>query len=118
MDPWLLAKTLHILSAMVLFGTGIGTAFQMVWAMRGDRAEVVSITKPGAEIHNYEPTPSDLIAARGADLILRNGLNLELWFEQFLRNLGDIPSVTVSDGFTAAEVTKMLPSTMKRFFTS
>ena len=42
MDPYLLAKTLHIFSAMVLFGTGIGTAFQMVWAMRGDRAEVVA----------------------------------------------------------------------------
>lgn len=42
MDPYLLARTLHILSAMVLFGTGIGTAFQMVWAMRGDRAEVVA----------------------------------------------------------------------------
>lgn len=42
MDPYLIAKWLHILSATVLFGTGIGTAFQMVWAMRGDRAEVVA----------------------------------------------------------------------------
>jgi uncharacterized membrane protein len=42
MDPYLLVRALHILSAMVLFGTGIGTAFQMVWAMRGDRAEVVA----------------------------------------------------------------------------
>ena len=64
----------------------------------GDRAEVVSITKPGAEIHNYEPTPSDLIGVRDAQLILRNGLNLELWFEQFLRNLGDIPSATLAEG--------------------
>ncbi|MTH35607.1 metal ABC transporter substrate-binding protein [Paracoccus limosus] len=64
----------------------------------GDRLEVVSITKPGADIHNYEPTPSDLIGARGANLILRNGLNLELWFEQFLRNLGDLPSAVVSAG--------------------
>ena len=64
----------------------------------GDRVEIVSITKPGAEIHNYEPTPSDLIGARGADMILRNGLNLELWFEQFLRNLGNIPSATLTDG--------------------
>lgn len=64
----------------------------------GDRIEIVSITKPGAEIHNYEPTPSDLIGARDADLILRNGMNLELWFEQFLRNLGDIRSATLSDG--------------------
>ncbi|TWI38067.1 metal ABC transporter substrate-binding protein [Paracoccus sulfuroxidans] len=80
----------------------VATTFTIIADMArnvaGDKAEVVSITKPGAEIHNYEPTPSDLIGARDADLILRNGLNLELWFEQFLRNLGDIPSVTVSEG--------------------
>ena len=66
----------------------------------GDAAEVESITKPGAEIHNYQPTPRDLLRARDADLVLRNGLNLELWFERFLRNLGEVPSVTVSDGVT------------------
>lgn len=64
----------------------------------GDAADVVSITKPGAEIHNYQPTPGDLIAAQDADLILWNGLNLEQWFEQFLANLGDVPSVVVSEG--------------------
>jgi len=64
----------------------------------GDAAEVVSITKPGAEIHGYQPTPRDIVRASDADLILWNGLNLELWFEQFLSNLGDIPSVTLSDG--------------------
>jgi manganese/iron transport system substrate-binding protein len=64
----------------------------------GDAAEVSSITKPGAEIHGYEPTPRDIIGAQGADLILWNGLGLERWFEQFLVNLGDVPSVVVSDG--------------------
>ena len=64
----------------------------------GDAATVVSITKPGAEINGYQPTPGDLRRAVDADFILWNGLNLELWFEQFLSNLGDIPSVTVSDG--------------------
>lgn len=64
----------------------------------GDAADVVSITKPGAEIHNYQPTPGDLIAAQGADLILWNGLNLEQWFEQFLANLGAVPSVVVTTG--------------------
>nr|WP_243614415.1 metal ABC transporter substrate-binding protein [Shimia aestuarii] len=64
----------------------------------GDAAEVVSITKPGAEIHGYEPTPRDIVRAYDADLILWNGMNLELWFEQFLANLGDIPSATLSDG--------------------
>ncbi len=64
----------------------------------GDAAEVVSITKPGAEIHGYEPTPRDIVGASDADLVLWNGLNLELWFEQFLANLGDVPSVTLSEG--------------------
>lgn len=66
----------------------------------GDAATVESITKPGAEIHNYQPTPRDLLRARDADLVLRNGLNLELWFERFLQNLGDVKNVTVSDGVT------------------
>ena len=64
----------------------------------GDAAVVESITKPGAEIHNYQPTQRDLVAAQDADLILWNGLNLELWFGQFLDNLGDIPDAVVSDG--------------------
>ena len=66
----------------------------------GEAAEVESITKPGAEIHNYQPTPGDILRARNANLVLRNGLNLELWFEKFLANLGKVPSVTVTDGVT------------------
>ncbi len=64
----------------------------------GDAATVESITRPGAEIHNYQPTPGDIRRAQGADLILWNGLNLELWFERFFRNLKDVPGVVVSDG--------------------
>lgn len=64
----------------------------------GDAAIVESITKPGAEIHNYQPTPGDIRRAQGSKLILWNGLNLELWFEKFFNNLGDVPSVVVSDG--------------------
>lgn len=64
----------------------------------GDAAEVESITKAGAEIHNYQPTPQDIVKAQDADLILWNGLNLETWFERFFRNLRDIPSAVVSDG--------------------
>lgn len=70
----------------------------MAQNVAGEAAEVVSITKPGAEIHGYEPTPQDLVRAIDADLILWNGLNLELWFEQFINNLGEKPSVTLTDG--------------------
>lgn len=64
----------------------------------GEAAIVESITKPGAEIHNYSPTPGDILKAQGARLILWNGLNLELWFEKFFQNLRDVPGVVISAG--------------------
>lgn len=64
----------------------------------GDAAIVESITRPGAEIHGYQPTPRDIIRAQDADLILWNGMNLEAWFAQFLGNLRDVPNVVVSEG--------------------
>ncbi len=76
----------------------------MAREVAGDAAEVVSVTKPGAEIHGYEPTPGDLIRAQDADLVLWNGLNLELWFEQFLGNLRDVPSATVSNEIDAIPI--------------
>lgn len=66
----------------------------------GDVAEVESLTRPGAEVHDYQPTPHDLVRASGADLILWNGFNLETWFAQFIDTLGDIPSATLTQGVT------------------
>jgi manganese/iron transport system substrate-binding protein len=64
----------------------------------GDAAIVESITKPNAEIHNYQPTPGDILRAQDARLIFWNGLNLELWFERLFSNIADVPSVVVSEG--------------------
>jgi manganese/iron transport system substrate-binding protein len=64
----------------------------------GDAALVESITKPGSEIHNYQPTPRDIVKAQDADLVLWNGLNLEAWFEKFFANLDGVPSAVVSEG--------------------
>lgn len=72
----------------------------------GDAAVVDSITKAGAEIHGYQPTPRDIVRAQDADLILWNGLNLELWFEQFFGNLSDVPSATLTDGITPLSITE------------
>lgn len=66
----------------------------------GDAATVESITRPGAEIHHYQPTPQDVVRAQGADLVLWNGLNLELWFEKFFGSLNNVRSVIVSEGVT------------------
>ena len=87
----------------------VATTFTVIADMArnvaGDAAEVVSVTQPGAEIHNYSPTPRDILDARDADLILWNGLNLELWFEKFFRNLGDVPSAVVSEGVEPMSIT-------------
>ncbi|WP_225867620.1 metal ABC transporter substrate-binding protein [Cyanobium sp. NIES-981] len=66
----------------------------------GDRLRVESITKQGAEIHGYQPTPSDVERASRADLILENGLGLELWARRFTAAAGDVPTVTLSEGLT------------------
>lgn len=72
----------------------------------GDAAIVESITEPGAEIHNYQPTPRDVIKAQSAQLVLWNGLNLEQWFERFYGDLPDIPRVVVSDGLEPVSITE------------
>jgi manganese/iron transport system substrate-binding protein len=64
----------------------------------GSAAVVESITKPGAEIHDYQPTPLDIVRAQAADLVLWNGFNLERWFEKFFENVKEVPAVTVTEG--------------------
>lgn len=72
-------------------------------SVAGDALIVESITKPGAEIHGYEPTPGDIRKAADADLILDNGLNLELWFAQFVDTV-DVPHVIVSEGVEVIDI--------------
>ena len=72
----------------------------------GDAAEVSSITKPGAEIHEYQPTPGDIKRAQGAQLILANGMNLERWFERFYQHLSGVPEVIVTAGITPIGITE------------
>lgn len=76
----------------------------MAQNVAGEQLQVASITEVGAEIHGYEPTPSDIRTAADADLILDNGLGLEAWFEQFLAEV-EAPRVVVSEGIDTIEIT-------------
>lgn len=71
----------------------------------GTAAIVDSITKPGAEIHDYQPTPLDIVKAQSADLVLWNGMNLERWFEQFFDNVRDVPGAVVTEGIAPMGIT-------------
>lgn len=87
----------------------VATTFTVIADMArnvaGDAATVESITKPGADIHNYQPTAGDLVRTWDAGLILANGLNLESWFQQFIDQLGDVPVAVVSDGVQPLSIT-------------
>ncbi len=72
-------------------------------SVAGDHLQVESITKPGAEIHGYEPTPADVARATKASLILDNGLNLEVWFQQFVEQVR-VKHVVVSQGVTPIDI--------------
>lgn len=91
-------------SDKVLVVTTFTILADMAKEVAGDAADVISITKPGAEIHGYDPTPQDLVSAQDADLLLWNGLNLEMWFERFFEKLKDVPSVTLSEGIEAIDI--------------
>ncbi|MBP2476662.1 manganese transport system substrate-binding protein [Crossiella equi] len=71
----------------------------------GDKLRVESITKVGAEIHGYDPTPADIRKAAQAKLILDNGLNLEAWFTKFVAEL-DVPHAVVSEGVAPIDISE------------
>lgn len=105
---FLTISSLGLLLALPVFSTQAAEKFRVVTTftiiqdiaqnIAGDAATVESVTRPGAEIHDYQPTPRDVMKAQSADLILWNGLNLERWFSRFFANLHDVPSVVVTDG--------------------
>lgn len=99
-----LLSTLMVSSSYAAEKFKIVTTFTVIADMAenvaGDAAEVTSITKPGAEIHEYQPTPGDIRQAQGAQLIMANGLNLERWFQRFYQHLDGVPEVVVSAGVT------------------
>lgn len=82
MDAYLFAKWLHIIGSTVLFGTGIGTAFQMVWAMRTGKVETIHSVASGVVIADWIfTTPAGLVQPlSGLWLIWLQGYSLtEPW---------------------------------------
>lgn len=122
--PFRLRASLRILAAalltMALANGGVRTAAaqpkrivttftvlqDIAQNVAGDKALVLSITKPGAEIHDYEPTPLDIVKAQSADLLIWNGLGLERWFEKFLAGLQGVPRVVATEGIEPLGITE------------
>jgi manganese/iron transport system substrate-binding protein len=92
-------KQLHVITTFTIIQ-------DIAQNVAGAAALVESITKPGAEIHDYQPTPRDIVKVQSADLVLWNGLNLERWFAKFFDNVKNVPSVVLSDGILPMSITE------------
>jgi len=107
----LLAATLGVATLVATAGTAAAQAPKRIVAtftvladmaqnVAGEAALVESLTRPGAEIHDYEPTPLDVVRARSADLVLWNGMGLERWFERFFSRAGTTRQAVLTEGIT------------------
>lgn len=64
----------------------------------GDAIQLTVLLPIGADPHTYEPKPADLTAIAQAHVLFVNGLGLEEFLESTLRNAGNVPVVSVSEG--------------------
>jgi len=92
-------ETLVVLSTFTIIA-------DMVREVGGDKVTSISLTKPGAEIHGYQPTPDDLIQASQAAVIFENGMNLELWTSKLRASIPNVPVVTTSEGIQVIDITE------------
>jgi zinc/manganese transport system substrate-binding protein len=56
----------------------------------GDAAFVENLLPPGAEPHEYSLSPQDAIKAAEAQVIIKNGVNLETWLNKLLFSAGEM----------------------------
>ncbi len=54
----------------------------------GDAAHIESIIPAGADVHTFEPSPSDVEKIQSADLIIANGLGLDGWIQSLIDAAG------------------------------
>ncbi len=53
----------------------------------GNNVTVKVITPPGAEPHDFEPTPQDIVEAKKSKIFMLNGKSLDVWAENVSRSL-------------------------------
>ncbi len=62
----------------------------------GERVEVLEIVKPGIDPHIYEPTPGDVRAIAGAQIVLASGLGFEGYLDKLRSSVGTKPRFVVA----------------------
>ncbi len=125
-SPLLLALMLITSSLAGCLGTGddtedgLGTVMvstyhvqQLAEAVGGDLVDVQLLSPSNIPVHDYEPTPADIVTLSSADLFLYHGLGLEQWVDATLDSMGSSAPKAVSthampDGDIALEFEAIL----------
>ena len=71
-------------SARIITSNFIG--YDFVRAITNDKSNLAMLLKPGAEAHNFEPTPTDIINIKNADLFIYVGGESESWIDNLLES--------------------------------
>jgi zinc transport system substrate-binding protein len=71
----------------------------------GDRVTVETLVPPGAEPHDWEPSPPDIVRLENADVFIYNGAGMERWASKVLAALEnkDLVVVEASRGIPLLE---------------
>lgn len=80
----------------VLIYTSIYPLYDFAVKIGGEQVEVKTIVPPGADAHDFEPTPNDIMALHQADLFIYNGLGMEPWLESLLSAIDNPSLITVN----------------------
>ena len=77
-------------------------------AVGGERVAVTSLVPPGFDPEEYQPRPQDFARVAGARVVVRVGLDFDLWFDRLLAQAGvrrDMPGyVDASFGIATLDV--------------
>ena len=68
----------------------------------GDHVDVHAILKANVDPHDYEPSAADLVALSEADVIVKNGVGLESWFDSTIKSAE--PRGTIVDASAGVEI--------------
>lgn len=82
----------------------------------GNDVMVSTVVPPGAEAHDFEPSPKDIALLTDADLVIANGAGIEPWLDEVQKTRQKLhkPTLVMAAGATDPHVW-LDPHNMKRF---
>jgi zinc transport system substrate-binding protein len=78
-------------------------------AVTGDVADVEMLVKPGTEIHEYQGTPANVKAIATAKILVKNGLGLEEFLADTIKNAGNSQLVEIDASKGIQVINKISP---------